>query len=221
MMGNRKLLVLGATSPTGQIIVERALERGWRVTVCGRRTLQEHAENADIKTVEGPLDDEAILQNAIAGQDVIISVIGPSNPFASSNVFVPAYKLILQTMKTEGVRRILALSTFSVYDPKDRPNLLRWLLVATVWAIAHRVWKTIRGISKVFDEEGEGIDWTLFRVGFLRSGDRLRVIDGYVGDETLGMSLRRADIAEWTLAQAEKSPPEFVHDRPGLSSVNV
>ncbi|KAI1500519.1 NmrA family protein [Biscogniauxia marginata] len=203
-MGIGKLLVLGATGTTGQIIVRRALELGWKVT-----------------TVEGPLDDEATLRNAIKGQDVIISVFGPSNPRASTDVFVPAYKLILATMRIEGVKRIIALSTFSVYDPKDKPNFLRWFLVTTLWAMAHRVWKTVIDISKVFDEEGENIDWTLFRVGFLANGPRLRVVDGYIGNGTLGMYLRRADIAEWALTQADKTPPEFVGEKPGISSVKV
>lgn len=124
-------------------------------------------------------------------------------------------------MRSEGVKRIIALSTFSVYDPEDKPNLLRWFFITALWAMAHKVWKTVVDISKVFDEEGQDIDWTLFRVGFLANGPRLRVIDGYIGDGTLGMYLRRADIAEWTLTQADKSPPEFVHKKPGVCSVNV
>ncbi|RYP10387.1 hypothetical protein DL764_000721 [Monosporascus ibericus] len=220
-MGIGKLLVLGATSPTGQIIVKRALELGWKTTVYGRRTLPEHAENEDIQTFEGPLDDEASLRTAIAGQDVIISVFGPSNPRAPTDVFVPAYKLILKTMRSEGVRRIIALSTCSVRDPKDKPSLLRWLLVTMLWAIAHKVWKTIVDISVVFDEEGKDIDWTLFRVGFLADGPPMRAVDGYVGDGKVGLYLRRADIAEWTLSQAEKSPPEYVQEKPAISSVKV
>ncbi|KAI1766424.1 NmrA family protein [Hypoxylon sp. FL1150] len=220
-----KLLVFGATSATGQLIVRRALEMGWQVTVCGRRTLPEHSANGDIKTFEGPIDDEVTLRDAISGQDVIISVLGPSSPFtktkSKSDVFVPAYKKILTTMRNEGVRRIIALSTFGVRDPLDKFSLLHWLLATTLWAAAHKVWKTVNDVSKVFDEEGDDIDWTLFRVGFLANGPRLRPIHGYVGDGTLGMYLRRADIAEWTLSQANKSPPEFVHGRPGICSIDI
>lgn len=174
------------------------------------------------QTITGSLVDAVTLRPAITGQDVIISVIGPKSPRAPLDVFVPAYKLILAIMKSEGVRRIIALSTFSVQDPKDRPNLTRWLLVTAVWAFAHKVWKTIIEMAKVFDEEGKELEWTLFRVGFLANGPPSRAaISGYVGDETLSMYLKRADIAEWTLKQAEKNPPEFVHQKPGICSVNV
>ncbi|KAK8017679.1 hypothetical protein PG993_014005 [Apiospora rasikravindrae] len=120
-----KLLVLGATSPTGKLIVKRAQELGWKVTVYGRRTLPEHAEDSSIKTVQGQLDDEDILRTAIADQHVVISVFGPSSSRADADVFVPAYRLILQTMRCVGVKRIIALSTYSVVDPRDKPNLLR------------------------------------------------------------------------------------------------
>ncbi|CAJ2500439.1 Uu.00g032920.m01.CDS01 [Anthostomella pinea] len=181
-----KLLVFGATGATGRIIVERAPELGWKVTVCGKRTLQEQAKNEAITTVEGPLDDEETLRTAIAGQDAMISVFGPSNPRASTAIFIPSYKLILSTMKSEGVRRITARSTFSVPDAKDKSSLLRWFLVTVLWAVAHKVWQTVIGIAKVFDEEGDGVDWTLFRVGFLANGPRSSVVDGYVGDGTVG-----------------------------------
>ncbi|KAH6645357.1 hypothetical protein BKA67DRAFT_696438 [Truncatella angustata] len=198
-MDGRKLLVLGATSPTGQLVVERALELKWQATVCRRRTLPEHAANAQIKTIEGALDNKSGLRATISGQDVIISVFGPSKPGAPTNIFVPAYELILSTMKSE-------------------PNFLRWFLVTALWATAHKVWKTIIDISKVFDEQGKDVEWTLFRVGFLANGPPMKAVNGYVGDGTVGMYLRRADIAVWTLSQAEKSAPQWVRQHPGISS---
>ncbi|KAI9147248.1 Flavin reductase (NADPH) [Paramyrothecium foliicola] len=214
----RKLLVLGGTGATGTLIVERALERGWSVTVYGRRTLPEHASNEGVTTIQGSLDDAASLRRAIAGQDVVISVVGPSSPLASTEVFVPAYRTILSTMRDEGVHRIIALSTFSVHDPNDRPNFLRWVLVAILWAMANKVWRTVVNIAEVFDSEGSDIDWTLFRVGFLANGPRSRVVEGYVGDGMLGMYLRRADIAEWVLTEAERSEPRYIHQKPGICS---
>ncbi|RYP57852.1 hypothetical protein DL770_010565 [Monosporascus sp. CRB-9-2] len=213
-----KLLLLGASSPTGQVIAKRAVELGWQVSVYGRRTLPEHSENASITTFEGALDDEKTLTLAIRGQDVIISVVGPSSPRANTDVFVPAYKRIFAIMRAEGVRRIIALSTFSAHDPKDKPYVLRWFLTTMLWAGAYRVWKTIVDIAHTFDTDGTDLDWTLFRVGFLTNGPPGQVVDGYVGDGKVGMSLKRADLAEWTLAQAAKSPPEYVRAKPGISS---
>lgn len=171
------------------------------------------------QTITGALDNEESLRTAISGKDVIISVVGPSKPGAPTEVFVPAYKLILSIMRDVGVKRIVALSTFSVEDPKDKFNLLRWVLVTALWAMANRVWRTIVDIAAVFDEHGQDIDWTLFRVGLLANGPPLQVADGYIGDGTLGMYLRRADIAVWTLSQAAASSPTFVREKPGICSL--
>ena len=54
-----KLLVIGATSPTGQLIVKRGIELGWKVTVLGRRTLPEHASNPAIEVTTGQLSTMA------------------------------------------------------------------------------------------------------------------------------------------------------------------
>jgi hypothetical protein len=172
-----------------------------------------------LQTSEGELDNETALRKAIAGQDVIISALGPSSPLQPAALFAPAYSRILKLMKAEGVRRIIALSTMSVYEPDDEPNFLRWLLVTGLWALSHKSWKCIVDVAKVFDTEGQDIDWTLFRVGFLADGPRRTVVDGNVGDGKVGMYLRRADIAEWTLAQAGASPPRFVRKKPAISSV--
>lgn len=171
------------------------------------------------QTFEGALDNESGLREAIAGQDVIISVVGPSSPFAPNTVFAPAYKKIFAIMRAENVKRIIAISTLSVYDPKDKPSFIRWLLVTALWALGHKAWKAVIDISKVFDNEGGDIDWTLFRVGFLADGPPLTVVDGTVGDGKIGMYLRRADIAQWTLAQAAEVPPKFVHEKPAISSI--
>ncbi|KAK8857218.1 NmrA family protein [Apiospora arundinis] len=153
-----KLLVLGASSPTGKLILKRALEFGWSVTVYGRGTLPEHAGNADVRTVQGQLDDEENLLAAISGQDVIISVLGPSIPLPIST-------------SSLGVKRIIALSTYSVVDPRDKPNFLRWVITTALWALAHEIWKTVVDIAAFFDAEGgDDIDWTLFRVGYLANG---------------------------------------------------
>jgi hypothetical protein len=122
-------------------------------------------------------------------------------------------------MREVGVKRIITLSTFSVDDPKDKFNLIRWVLVTALWAMAHKVWKAVIDIANVFEEHGRDIDWTLFRVGFLANGPPLKVVDGYLGDGTLGMYLRRADIAEWALLQAVAFPATFVREKPGICSV--
>lgn len=134
-------------------------------------------------------------------------------------MLVSAYKLILRTMKNEGVSRILALSTFSVYDPKDKPSFCRWVLVTLLWVFFHRIWRRVMDVARVIDTDGEGIDWPLFRVGFLGRGPGSKVIEGYVGDGKMRNFVERVDIATWMIDQAAMSPPQHVHEKPGICTI--
>ncbi|KAK8017680.1 hypothetical protein PG993_014006 [Apiospora rasikravindrae] len=87
--------------------------------------------------------------------------------------------------------------------------------------MARKLWKTIVDIAALLDAEGGDIDWTLFRVGFLGDGPCMKVVEGYVGDGTVRMYVRRADVAKWTLAQAGRDTPGFVRERPGIPSVKA
>ncbi|KAI0389235.1 NmrA family protein [Xylariaceae sp. FL0594] len=269
-MPKGNLLVLGATSATGKLIVDRALGQGWKVTIYGRRTLPEHEANPDIKTIQGPLTSSPLLRTAIASQDAIISVIGPSSAtpsfsfsfFSSSSsspqttnsenspaIFPQAYALILSLMRECGVRRIVALSTYSVRVPPpspsptpkpqaqtqeerervvkqqhDRFHPLMSLLTTLLWLLAYRTWKAVVDVGAVFDQfqSPHDLDWTLFRVGFLTNGPARGVVEGFLGDGRLGVSIRREDIASWTLEQVGgrdgNNNNRWLRMKPGISS---
>lgn len=103
----------------------------------------------------------------------------------------------LAEIESRLLKALWTMNNHSVQNPtRDRPNLPRWLLVMMVmWAAAPGMWKTIINMSSVFDTERNEIDWTLFRVGLWTEGPGSRVVDGYMGDGTVGMYLRCADIA--------------------------
>jgi hypothetical protein len=50
------------------------------------------------------------------------------------------------------------------------------------------------------------------------NGPRSRVVEGYVGNGKLGMGLKRADIAEWTVVEADRTEPRYLREKPGISS---
>ncbi|PYI24424.1 NAD(P)-binding protein [Aspergillus japonicus CBS 114.51] len=214
----RSLLVFGASSPTGQQIVAEALRTGWKVTIYGRRTLPIHAQNAEITTLEGTLQDEAQLRRAIQGQPVIVSVLGPSGMTIKDTPFPDFYRRIFRLMREAHVSRILALSTFSVPHARDRFSLPCSLLVGMLRVLGHSAWRNLIEVARAFDEDAEDLEWTLFRVGFLKDQGPGWVVEGYVGDGALGLGVNRCDVARWVVEQAALDQAEHVRDKPGISS---
>ncbi|KAJ5363609.1 NAD(P)-binding protein [Penicillium cataractarum] len=217
-VGVKSLLVFGASSPTGQHIVEEALNNGWEVTIYGRRTLQKHSENSQITTLEGTLQDESNIRHAIRNATVIVSVIGPSGTTIKNTPFPGFYRRMFDIMREEGVRRIIALSTFSVPHPNDRFNFTCHMLVSMLRLFGHSAWRNLIDVAATFDQHGSDLDWTLFRVGFLKDGGPGQVIQGYVGDGKLGMGVNRVDVAKWVVQQASMKDAENLGDKPGISS---
>lgn len=121
-------------------------------------------------------------------------------------------------MRAHSVKRIFALGTFSVTDPKDKPPLSIRLAVWLVWMIVHSAWREIVAVGKLFDEEAQGLDWTVYRVGGLGNGPKGNVIATYVGAPRSIGSVERADIAKWLVQQVELPEPQYVREKPYLCS---
>ncbi|KAL2837603.1 NAD(P)-binding protein [Aspergillus pseudodeflectus] len=214
----KSILIFGASSPTGQLIVEEALSNNWNVKIYGRRTLPKHAENPAITTVEGTLEDVEKLRQVIKGTTVIVSVLGPSGTKIKNTPFPSFYKRVFELMREENVKRIIALSTFSVSHPNDRFSLVCRLLVGMLWLFGNSAWKNLVEVGKTFDEHAGGLEWTLFRVGFLKDQGPAKIVQGYIGDGKLGMGVNRVDVARWVVGQASRDKAENVGDKPGISS---
>ncbi|KAL4899186.1 hypothetical protein BDW74DRAFT_171653 [Aspergillus multicolor] len=214
----KSILILGASSPTGRLIVEEALTHNWNVKVYGRRILPQHAENPLMTTIEGTLDDTDKPRQLIKGTTVIVSVLGPSGMKIQNTPFPSFYKRIFDLMREQNVKRIIALSTFSVQHPKDRFSLVCRLLVGMLWLFGNSAWQNLVDVGRTFDEHAGDLEWTLFRVGFLKDNGPGRIMQGYVGDGKLGMGVNRVDVARWVVEQAGLDTAENVKDKPGISS---
>lgn len=188
------ILLLGATGPAGLETLKRALaEPDVHVTVYARSP---DKIPADLRAAEkltvlapGGLEDSEALRRAVTETrpDVVISLLGPAqhdffawmNPFGGSKtIFADAYRVVLDALRECGggrVRRIYAMGTISIPDPRDRPTLLGHSMVLAVWLTVHRAWRNVVAVGQFFDSlaSSEGyadIQWTLFRLGAVVDG---------------------------------------------------
>jgi hypothetical protein len=168
--------------------------------------------------IQGSFTDDESLSNAIKGQDVILSLVGPNTFTGPGDTFTRAYRLIFKLMREHEVSRIYALATFSVYDPLDEFSILRSLLVWFIWAVVHNAWMEFVGIGRVFEEEATDLDWTVFRVGWLVPGEGRETVAGYIGDGKIVLHVRRIEIARWLVDEVQKGAEDWIQQRPGLAS---
>lgn len=226
-MAPKKLLILGATGPSGVATVNLALAHGHTVIIHARNPAKLSAEtlaHPNIKIFKGELTDTASLSAAFAQKpDTVISLLGPTvsatmMPWTIGDTFTDGYRRVMAEMRSSGVKRILAMGTMSIYVPEDKPSFGRAFLVWLVYLIAYAAWRQIIGISELFKNEAQGLDWTVFRIGNLGRGPVGEIAEGYIGDGNTSLGIQRSELAEWLVAEAEKDDSRWIKGFPCVST---
>ena len=193
-----KLLVLGATGPTGQHIVRQALELGHQVTAFARDPAKLAIAAPGLDVVTGSLpESEQVFAGALRGRDAVLSALGMRNALRAHGLIEKSMRVVVPAMQREGVRRLIVVSSFGVGESRrDAPLLPRVmyrLLLGDIFA------DKLAGEALV---RASGLHWTFAyptlltdgpRTGRYRVGERLAL---------RGMpKISRADVADFVLRQ--------------------
>ncbi|QQM45602.1 NAD(P)-dependent oxidoreductase [Streptomyces liliifuscus] len=193
------ITLLGATGPTGQLVLERALKAGHRVTALVRDPARlPQRDNLDVTVVTGDATSAEDLKRALAGSQAVVSALGPGKA-RTSDLASRTARALVPAAESTGVRRVVVLSAFGVGDTlrdyKAVPRIAIKLLLSDVF-----------GDKAVADDllRSSGLDWTLVYPTILTNGP---FTGTYTVLETptskVGGRVGRADVADFMLRQAE------------------
>jgi uncharacterized protein YbjT (DUF2867 family) len=160
-----KILILGATGPTGRHIVSQAVSRGYDVTVLVRSP-EKAADMKGAKIVVGDARDEKALRRAIKGRDAVISALGtPASPFREVTLLSTATRALTAAMKAEGVSRLVTITGIGAGDSAGHggffvDNIIFPLILRKVYADKDRQEAIIKESS---------LDWTIVRPSVLNN----------------------------------------------------
>jgi uncharacterized protein YbjT (DUF2867 family) len=152
----KKYVVFGATGGTGIELVKQALAQGNHVTAFVRNPEKLSAiENANLKTVKAELNDEAAMESAIKGQDVVLISLGGRGLLSRDTTCSVGTRAIMSAMKKTGVNRMVVCSSYGV-GPGNR-SLLNWAVRAMLY----------HPLADKDDQEADiqksGLDYTIVR----------------------------------------------------------
>ena len=192
-----KLLVLGGTGGTGSQLVTQALAAGHDVTVLARNRSRVTTWHRHLRVIEGSVENAGPLNEAMHGQDAVISAIGRGKTFKADSLMKRGVTAILNAMAQNGVRRLLLESALGVGDSYADSPILAKLFFRTL----------LRGIyadKLVADNmvRESDSDWTIVQPSVLTDGPLTRQ---YRAGEHLALtgmpSVSRADVAHYTLGR--------------------
>lgn len=194
-----KLVVLGATGGTGLEIVRQAIDRGHEVTAFVRSAERLKPFGDRVVVIQGNLLDVSALEDAIRGQDAIVSGFGPRLPIAKTDAHLLSdfAATVTTAMNRACVRRVVAVSTaFLFRDSIVPPTYLfgRLFFPGVVMDAS--------GMERTFMESG--LDWTMVRPPQLTDkpwSGRYRMRAGHL--PRFGFKISRADTADYCVKAAE------------------
>jgi putative NADH-flavin reductase len=195
-----KILVLGATGPTGRLIVRQALDRGHDVSAVARSP--EKAKDLEpARLIIGDVRDENVLRQALNGQDAVISALGtPASPFREVTLLSTATRALVNAMKDEYVSRLVCITGMGAGDSVGHggfvfDKLIFPLLLRNVYADKNRQESIV---------SNSGLEWVLVRPSVLNdrpSHAPIRAIADL--SDFHGGSISRHDVATFVLDQLQ------------------
>ncbi|KAI0273179.1 NAD-P-binding protein [Russula aff. rugulosa BPL654] len=217
-----RVVVLGGTGPCGILLIEEALAAKHIIVIYARnpQKLPAHLnEHPDITIIKGELEDSKTLDTALAGADAVLSALGPSFGNPSGTPIARGYAALLEAMRQQGVKRLIALGTPSIKDEQhDKYSTVYSMMVTAVSYGARSAYKDIVAVGEVI-RACEDIDWTIVRVPVLKNERNREVRAGYIGDggAGAGYTLARLGFAVFVLRELEKG--EWIKRSPLITSV--
>jgi putative NADH-flavin reductase len=193
-----RLVVFGATRGSGRHAVEQALEAGHEVTAVARRPEAIALRHPRLRVVQGDVLDPASTAAAIAGQDAVLSTVGPKGPGATT-LYSEGVGNLVRGMRLAGVRRLVCVSAIGV-DAKSHIAFPQILMLPFLRILLRGLWADALKMETALGHE-TGLDWTVVRAPMLTSGPRTgryrTRLNGYVGRAG---RINRADLAEYLLS---------------------
>lgn len=199
-MAEKRVLVLGASGGTGQLVVAQALQRGMMVTAFVRdpSRLSIESDRLHVQVGDATVDDGPLTE-AMRGQHAVISALGVGKSFKSGGLISQATPRIIRAMKAAGVGRIIATSAFGVGETRRDVPLIPRLFMSSLLRDVYR--DKAAGDAQI---KASSLDWTIVypagladrpATGRYRVGERLS-LSGFP-------TIARADLAGFLVDQVD------------------
>lgn len=211
-----KLVVLGASGGCGRLLVAEAVARGHEVTAVARSSSAVDAP-AGTRVLRGDLGSTAFLRAAVHGQEAVLSALGLRLPGIApwAKPEVPDFldrstAALVEAMRAEGVRRVLAISAGGVGDSRDAmPGMFRAFVAATALKTAYAALERMEAVYL-----SSGLDVCICRpTGLTDEPATGRTV---VARRIAGRaSIPRADVASWMLDEIAR--PAFAARTPVIT----
>lgn len=194
-----KIVVFGASGHIGQIVVTRALEKGYNVTAFVRNPKSLVLNNKNLTVYVGDIKNYEQVTDAVKGSEAVISVVGNrtrSVVLKNTTAISSGIENIVKAMRHHQVKRLLFISSFGLNESIFLPEkIFIRIVLKNIFADMPRQEKTV---------SRSGLDYTIVRPARLTDET---TVGEYKAAENLPIGLfshiSRTAVADFLLKQLE------------------
>lgn len=194
-----KVVVFGATGPTGLLIVEKALARGHEVTAFVRTPPKLTIAHDRLSVCRGDVYDAESVARGVEGKEAAICTVGVPYTFKPVTVYSAASSHILDAMQKHGVRRFIGITSGGTHPGRDPLN--PFFFERILKPLFHTLYDDMREMERIVMASDR--DWTILRPPRLldkpATGDVRIGVDDYALPK--GSTISRADLADMVVQQ--------------------
>lgn len=194
-----KILLIGATGPTGQQILTQALAQGHRVTALARHPERLTIKSEQLLTVQGDVLNKPSLEQAMTGQNAVICALGISlgESRKPTTIYSTGTGNIIAAMDKQGVRRLVCITGIGSGDSRGHGGFLYDRIFLPLILNQGYLDKT-RQEEKI---KRSDLDWVIVRPAQLTNGKAINTYRVLLDGNYTAKKIARADVATFVLQQ--------------------
>jgi putative NADH-flavin reductase len=204
-----KVLILGATGPTGRELTTQAIDAGHDVRLLVRNPAAVSIWSPRLEVVQGDARAWKSVGPAMRGMNAVLSALGTGGDLRKTTLYSECTAAILWGMAEAGVRRLVCVTSSATIEDPNESFFVRTFI--------RRILRYVLEDQRIAEERirASDADWTIVRPPRLLNGPRRGRYE-LKSEEPAGKEyeINRADLAEFMIR--EMVAKKFVQQAVGI-----
>lgn len=190
-----RIVVFGASSASGKLLVEKALALGHEVSAFVRDPSKLGATHPKLKVIQGDALNSSQVEGAVKGSDAVLSTLGPKGK--PTVMAAQSTQNIVDAMEKHGVKRLVVVSVAGIAVPQDdrKRNLIDGLLKLLLKDVF------LDRENQIAVLNASKVEWIAVRVPRLTDEPAKGSVKAFFGSPNPSFKVTRADLADFMLEQ--------------------